>query len=122
MSANFTKKRILNRAHIRVRKKISGDSSKPRLSAHKSGKHIYVQIIDDETGNVLAAASSLDKTIKKETKHGANCGAAELVGKLIADKAIKKNIKQVVFDRGGHLYHGRIKSLAESARQGGLEF
>lgn len=122
MSAHFTKKQILNRAHRRVRKKVLGTAEKPRLATHKSGKHIYAQLIDDQKGITLAFASSLDETLRKDAKHGGNCESAQKVGKLIAEKAKEKNITAVVFDRGGHLYHGRIKFLADAAREAGLEF
>jgi len=120
--SKFSKQQMLNRAHRRVRKKIEGCEERPRLAAHKSGKHIYVQVIDDVSGRTLVAASSTEESIKKKLSSGANCQAATLVGKLIADKANQKKIKQVVFDRGGHLYHGRIKALAKAAREAGLEF
>ncbi len=116
--ASLSKKEALERAHNRVRKKVKGSSQRPRLAVHKSGKNIYAQIIDDTAGITLVAASSLETS----AKCGANCEAAQVVGKLIAEKATKKQIKQVVFDRGGHLYHGRIKAIAEAAREAGLEF
>ncbi|MDX1919685.1 MAG: 50S ribosomal protein L18 [Candidatus Caenarcaniphilales bacterium] len=122
MSSNFTKKQILDRAHRRVRKKVIGTAEKPRLAAHKSGKHIYAQLIDDQKGITLAFASSLDEGLRKEAKHGGNCDSAKRVGKLLAEKAKSQKITNVVFDRGGHLYHGRIKSLADAAREAGLEF
>jgi large subunit ribosomal protein L18 len=122
MSSNFTKKQILERAHRRVRKKVKGSSEQPRLAAHKSGKHIYAQIIDDTTGVTLAFASSLDKELKKSIGLGSNCQAASKVGQLIAKRAKAKQINKVVFDRGGHLYHGKIKTLADAAREEGLEF
>ena len=107
------------RRHIRVRRKVSGTSERPRLCVYRSNTNLYVQIIDDVAGNTLVSASTLDKEIK--TKH-ANKEAAKEVGALIAKKAIEKNIKTVVFDRGGYIYHGVVKELAEAARQGGLEF
>lgn len=106
--------------HARVRKKISGTPELPRLCVFRSLKNIYVQIIDDTTGNTLAAASSLDKELG--TANGGNCEAAKAVGALIAKKALDKGIKEVVFDRGGYVYHGRVAQLAEAAREGGLEF
>ena len=109
------------RKHDRVRKKISGSTARPRLNVFRSSKHIYVQIIDDQTGSTLLSASSLSKELDG-LKTGANKSAAREVGKLIAQKAKEKNIAQVVFDRGGYLYHGRIKELAEGAREGGLKF
>ena len=108
-----------NRRHLRVRRKISGTSDRPRLCVYRSNNNIYVQIIDDVAGNTLVSCSTLDKEIK--TKH-ANREAAKEVGAMIAKKAIKKNIKTVVFDRGGYIYHGVVKELAEAAREGGLEF
>lgn len=109
------------RRHMRVRKKISGTPEKPRLNVYKSLKHIYAQIIDDESGNTLVAASTLDKAIK-DSVTGCNVESAKKVGELIAKKAIEKGIKKVAFDRGGYIYHGRVKALAEAAREAGLEF
>ena len=108
-----------NRRHARVRTKISGTAERPRLCMYRSNTGIYAQIIDDVKGNTLVSASTLDKEVK--TKH-ANKEAAKEVGKLVAKRAIEKNIKSVVFDRGGYIYHGVVKELAESAREGGLEF
>jgi large subunit ribosomal protein L18 len=107
------------RARISLRRKSSG---RPRLSVFRSSKHIYAQIIDDTKGVTLAAASSLDTGLKPNLKTGANVGAAKEVGKLIAERAIKAGVKEVVFDRGGYIYHGRIKALADAAREGGLNF
>ncbi len=106
--------------HARVRAKISGTPEVPRLNVFRSNKNISVQIIDDVNKVTLASASSLDKTLKIE--NGSNIEAAKLVGKSIAEKAKKANITKVVFDRGGYLYHGRVKALAEAARENGLEF
>jgi large subunit ribosomal protein L18 len=103
-----------------VRGKIEGTASRPRLNVYRSLTHIYAQIIDDGTGVTLAAASSLDKDFKG--KQGGNKEGAREVGKLVAQRAVKKGIKSVVFDRGGYLYHGRVKELAEGAREAGLEF
>lgn len=122
MAAKFTKKQILQRAHTRVRKKVFGNEERLRLSVHRSGKHIYAQVINDEKHETVASASSLDKEIRKSLKHGGNCEAAKKVGELVAKNALKKDVKKVAFDRGGHLYHGRIKELAEAAREAGLEF
>lgn len=107
------------RRHIRVRTKISGTAERPRLCVYRSNTNLYVQIIDDVAGNTLVAASTLDKEIK--TKH-ANKEAAKELGTLIAKKAADKKIKSVVFDRGGYIYHGVVKELAEAAREGGLKF
>ena len=107
------------RRHIRVRRKISGTAECPRLCIYRSNANIYVQIIDDVAGVTLVSASTLDKEVKE--KH-ANKVAAKEVGSLIAKRAIEKNIKDVVYDRGGYIYHGIVKELAEAAREAGLEF
>ena len=107
------------RRHIRVRTKISGTAERPRLCVFRSNANVYAQIIDDVAGNTLVRASALDKEVK--TKY-ANKEAAKEVGKLIAKRAAEKKIKDVVFDRGGYIYHGVIKELAEAAREGGLQF
>lgn len=107
------------RRHLRVRRKISGTSERPRLCVFRSNSNLYVQIIDDVARKTLVSCSTLDKDIK--TKH-ANKEAAKEVGTMIAKKALEKNIKTVVFDRGGYIYHGVIKELAEAAREGGLQF
>ena len=93
-----------------------------RLSVHRSGKHIYAQVIDDAQGATLAAASTLDKDLRGDLKNGAGKDAASAVGKLVAERAKAKGVESVVFDRGGYLYHGRVKALAEGAREGGLQF
>ena len=95
---------------------------RPRLSVFRSSKHIYAQVIDDRKGATLATASSLEKDIRTSLKTGADVNAAKAVGKLLAERAIKNGVKQVAFDRGGYLYHGRVKALAEAAREGGLDF
>jgi large subunit ribosomal protein L18 len=108
-----------------VRRKVklaAGTSGRARLTVFRSSKHIYVQLIDDVKGTTLAAASSLEKTMREGAKTGANVAAAKAVGKLIAERAKEQGIKDVVFDRGGYLYHGRIKALADAAREGGLNF
>ena len=107
------------RRHIRVRTKISGTAERPRLCVYRSNTNLYVQIVDDVAGNTLVAASTLDKEVK--TKH-ANKEAAKELWTLIAKKAADKKIETVVFDRGGYIYHGVVKELAESAREGGLKF
>ena len=107
------------RRHVRVRRKISGTAECPRLCVFRSNSNIYVQVIDDVKGVTLAQASTLDKEVK--TKHS-NKEAAKEVGALIAKRAIEKNIKEVVFDRGGYIYHGVVKELADAAREGGLNF
>ena len=106
--------------HSRIRSKISGTSEVPRLCVFRSNTGIYAQIIDDEKQTTIVAASSMDKDLK--IKNGSNIEAAKVVGKAIAEKAKAKKIKEVVFDRGGYLYHGRVKALADAARENGLEF
>ncbi|RJQ39879.1 MAG: 50S ribosomal protein L18 [Nitrospiraceae bacterium] len=112
------------RRHERIRKKVAGTTDRPRLSVYRSLSHMYAQIIDDFKGGTIVAASSIDKELKgKDKKSGkGNIAAAKQVGELIAKKALKKGIKKVVFDRGGYLYHGRVKALADAARENGLEF
>ena len=107
------------RLRFQLRQKSHG---RPRLSVFRSGKHIYAQVIDDAQGRTVAAASSLDKGLRGELKTGANKSAAAAVGKLVAERAIAAGIKEVVFDRGAYLYHGRVKALADAAREGGLAF
>jgi large subunit ribosomal protein L18 len=113
--------RLRRRARLRfqLRQKSVG---RPRLSVFRSGKNIYAQVIDDKQGRTLAAASSLDKTLREGLKTGADKAAAAAVGKLVAERAIAAGVKEVVFDRGAYLYHGRIKALADAAREGGLAF
>lgn len=108
--------------HARVRKKIFGTAEKPRLNVYRSNQNIYAQIIDDVAGNTLIAASSLDVSIKDQVSSTGNKQTAKLVGEMVAKKALEKGISDVVFDRGGYLYHGRIKELAEGAREAGLKF
>ena len=111
------------RRKARVRKALKARAKgRPRLSVHRSDKNIYAQIIDDKAGKTLVAASTLEADTKKKLKTGANKEAAKTVGTLVAERAIKAGIKEVVFDRGGYLYHGRVKELAEAAREAGLLF
>lgn len=117
-----SKESALKRA-ARVRrqvKKVAGE--RPRLSVHRSSKHIYVQLIDDANGHTIASASTLEKNLKGSLKTGADSAAAAAVGKLVAERAIKAGAKDVVFDRGPYIYHGRVKALADAAREGGLNF
>ena len=107
------------RRHARVRTKVSGTAERPRLCVYRSNSNLYAQIIDDVAGNTLVAASTLDKEVKTKKS---NVEAAKEVGALIAKKAAEKNIKTVVYDRGGYIFHGVVKALAEAAREGGLEF
>ncbi len=106
--------------HLRIRKNISGTASVPRLAVFKSNTHIYAQVIDDVKGVTLVSASSIDKELK--LANGSNVEAAKQVGALVAKRAQEKNIETIVFDRGGYLYHGRIKALADAAREAGLKF
>jgi large subunit ribosomal protein L18 len=119
---NRTKEDIRARIHRRIRKRMSGTADRPRLAIFRSQSHIYAQVINDESGTTLCTASSLDAGLRKALKRGATVAAAKAVGKLIADRAREKSVERVVFDRGGFLYHGRIKALADAAREGGLQF
>jgi large subunit ribosomal protein L18 len=110
------------RRRKRVRHKISGTGDRPRLSVFRSLKHIYAQLIDDELGVTLAEASTLSSELKETVANGSNVEAAQRVGALIAQKAKQQEIEVAIFDRGGHLYHGRIRALAEAAREAGLKF
>ena len=116
------KKASRAKRHLRVRKKVSGTPERPRLSVYRSEKNIYAQIIDDTNRVTLVAASSLDEAVKGAVNHTGNKEAAKLVGQLVAKKAVEKGITEVVFDRGGYVYHGRVQTLAESAREAGLKF
>jgi large subunit ribosomal protein L18 len=109
---------IRQRVHFRIRQKMEGTAVRPRLNVYRSLNHIYAQIIDDAKGETILSASTLSAKLKA----GGNVAAAKEVGKLVAERAIEKGIKKVVFDRGGYLYHGRIKALADAAREAGLEF
>ncbi|PKM79273.1 MAG: 50S ribosomal protein L18 [Firmicutes bacterium HGW-Firmicutes-13] len=108
--------------HMRIRTKLSGTPDKPRLNVFRSLKHIYAQVIDDQSGRTVVHASSLDPEIKEKADSTGNTKAAKLVGTLIAKRALDKGIREVVFDRGGYRYHGRVEALADGAREGGLEF
>lgn len=108
--------------HTRVRKKVRGDMERPRLVVFKSSRHTYAQVIDDESNRTLTAVSTLSPKFRGKQQDGGNIAAARIIGGLIAQEAVSKGIKKVVFDRGGYLFHGRVKALADSAREGGLEF
>ena len=110
------------RVHDRVRMKVEGTSERPRLCVYRSVGHIYTQVIDDSNGKTLASASSVDKETKKGLKGGGNIAAAKVIGKAIADRAKAAGVSKVVFDRGGYKYHGRVKALADAAREAGLQF
>jgi large subunit ribosomal protein L18 len=114
-------KRLVRRKHA-IRKLLTGTAERPRLSVYRSAKHIYAQVIDDLSGRTLAAASSVEDEVRGELKHGANLAAAKKVGTAIAGKAKAAGVNQVAFDRNGRMYHGRIKALADAARESGLKF
>ncbi|NLW08814.1 MAG: 50S ribosomal protein L18 [Firmicutes bacterium] len=123
MSAQTSRSEARIKRHLRLRKKVSGTAERPRLSVFKSLRHIYAQIIDDTAGKTLLSASTLEPEIRKKVgKDSGNIAGAKLVGEIIAERALANGIKQVVFDRGGHLYHGRVAALAEAAREKGLDF
>lgn len=108
--------------HRRVRQRVQGTPARPRLSVYRSLDHIYAQVIDDLTGRTLASASSVDKSTRAALKGGGNIAAAKIVGKTIAERSLAAGIQQVVFDRGGYMYHGRVEALAGAAREAGLKF
>ena len=110
----FEKRRRRNRTALRAR-----SGTRPRLSVHRSGKHIYAQVIDDVAGNTLVSASTVEKAFEGK---GGNCEAAKKIGALVAERALQKGIEEVVFDRGGYIYHGRVQALADAAREAGLKF
>jgi large subunit ribosomal protein L18 len=118
------RKQLFNKRRQRVRNSLRKNATggRPRLSVHRSGQHIYVQVIDDVKGATLAAASSNDKELRGSLKSGANIEAARQVGELVAKRALEAGVKDVIFDRGGFIYHGRVKALADAAREGGLSF
>lgn len=118
---NVLKTKRLTRRKFSIRKHLAGTSERPRLSVYRSEKHIYAQVIDDLAGKTLASASSLDEAVG-DLKNGGNIAAAKKVGTVIAQKAIAAGVKQVAFDRNGRMYHGRVKALADAAREGGLKF
>jgi large subunit ribosomal protein L18 len=120
MIRQVSRNELRRRIHLRIRKRLRGASERPRLNVYRSLQHIYAQIIDDHAGRTLCAASSAEKN--STIKSGGNVAGAKEVGKLIAARAKEAGITKVVFDRGGYLYHGRVKALAEAAREGGLEF
>jgi large subunit ribosomal protein L18 len=116
-------KTTTERRTVRVRLAVKrAANGRPRLSVFRSSKHIYAQVIDDVNGQTLASASSLEKPMREGMKTGANTDAAKAVGKLVAERAVEKGVKNVIFDRGAYLYHGRVKALADAAREGGLNF
>lgn len=121
MRKNASRTAVIRR-HLRLRQKITGTADRPRLSVFRSLANIYAQVIDDTAGTTLVAANSLDKEFKADFPYGGNIEAARAVGELVAKRALAKGIDTVVFDRGGNIYHGRVKALAEGAREAGLKF
>lgn len=122
MNPKLDKRAARIRRHRRVRRKVFGTSERPRLSVFKSLNHIYAQIIDDTKGITLLAISTLSPDVRDKISSGGNIAAAKVVGEVLGKKALEKNILKVVFDRGGYIYHGRVKALAEAAREAGLKF
>ena len=121
--SSLSRKQQTQKRHKRLRKNISGTDQRPRLAVFRSNNHIYAQVIDDEEQNTLCSASTLDKDLRISLKsQGGSCDASTAVGELVAQRALAKGIKQVVFDRGGNLYHGRVQALADAARDAGLKF
>ena len=118
--ANPTRKQKRNRRHLHLRRRISGNAAMPRMAVCLTSKHLYVQLIDDEAGHTVQSVSTLDKKLRAD-KVKANCNGAEIIGKLAAERALSAGIKKVVFDRGGFKYHGRVKKIADSAREAGLK-
>jgi large subunit ribosomal protein L18 len=122
MITKKNRKQVAAKRHYRIRRNIHGTAEAPRLAVHKSNKHIYAQIIDDDAKKTLAYANTLEKDIRDKLASGANVDAAKEIGKLVASRAKENGIEVVIFDRGGHLYHGRRAALADAAREGGLIF
>ena len=120
--STISRKQQTQKRHRRLRRNLSGTADRPRLAVFRSNNHIYAQVIDDEAQSTLCSASTLDKDLRVSLTTGATCGASEAVGALVAKRALAKGIQQVVFDRGGNLYHGRVKALADAAREAGLQF
>jgi large subunit ribosomal protein L18 len=117
-----SRKQLVQRRHRRLRKKVSGTAERPRLAIYRSNHHIYAQAIDDTQHHTLATASTLDPELRSQLSAAATCEASAAVGKLVAERLLSKGIQTVVFDRGGNLYHGRVRALAEAAREAGLNF
>jgi large subunit ribosomal protein L18 len=120
--ATTIRKAARQRVHQRIRKQVAGTAERPRLCIHFSGKHVYAQVVDDDAGRTLAAASTAERALVEKSKAAANRANAEVVGKAIAERLLAKKMDRVVFDRGGFLYHGKVKALADAAREGGLKF
>ena len=120
--STLSRKLQTQKRHRRLRRHLSGTSERPRLAVFRSNNHIYAQVIDDDAQSTLCSASSLDKDLRMTLAVGATCEASVAVGQLVAKRALAKGIQQVVFDRGGNIYHGRVKALADAAREAGLQF
>jgi large subunit ribosomal protein L18 len=120
--SSLSRKQQTQKRHHRLRRQLSGTAARPRLAVFRSNNHIYAQVIDDDAQATLCAASTLDKDLRASLKIGSTCDASVAVGELVAKRALAKGIQQVVFDRGGNLYHGRVKALADAAREAGLQF
>ena len=121
--AKLSRKIQTQKRHKRLRRYLIGNKTRPRLAVYRSNNHIYAQVIDDDAQQTICSASTIDKELKEDSdKLSSNCSSSSIVGKLLAKRAIKKGIKQVIFDRGGNLYHGRVKALADAARDAGLNF
>ena len=120
--AKITRAEHRQQIHRRVRQRVRGAQERPRLSVFRSHKHLYAQIVDDSRGRTLVSASSLDKQVRAELRYGGNVAAAKVVGKVLGERARQAGIIQVVFDRGGYRYHGRVQALATAAREAGLQF
>lgn len=118
----LTRKQSVQRRHRRIRRTVTGTAERPRLAVFRSNNHIYAQVIDDVAQHTIAAASTVDKDLKGKITSTATCEASSAVGKLVAQRSLEKGITEVVFDRGGNLYHGRVKALADAARESGLHF
>ena len=121
--AKLSRKLQTQKRHKRLRRYLIGNKTRPRLAVYRSNNHIYAQVIDDDAQQTICSASTIDKELKEDSdKLSSDCSSSSIVGKLLAKRAIKKGIKQVIFDRGGNLYHGRVKALADAARDAGLNF
>ncbi len=118
--SHYDRKKARRRVHFRIRKRVSGKTERPRLAVHFSNKHVYAQVINDEAGSTLVAASTVEKGV--ESGNSASVASATRVGRLIAERAREKKIEAVVFDRGGFIFHGKVRALADAAREGGLRF
>ena len=120
--SSISRKQQTQKRHRRLRRQLIGTSSRPRLAVFRSNNHIYAQVIDDDAQNTICAASTLDKDLRTNLDASSTCDASVAVGELVAKRALAQGIQQVVFDRGGNLYHGRVKALADAAREAGLQF